>query len=138
MNFNSSARYFRRSEINMPPELLTPRSETTSMGTASTTSPPDRPSSESSSGIHSGEERETDLQIRATRTFSKPITKLQQQQQQQPPSIQEEPYDRCTNMQMSSFINGSMATSSSTLPMQRSFLERQIDYAQHCSTMPLP
>lgn len=116
----------------MPQELLTPRSETTSMGTSSTTSPPDRPSSESSSGVHSGEERENEMAIRP-KTFTKCIAKLQ------PPSILEEPYDRCTNMQMSSFIVSSMATNScSTLPLQRSLIDHQFDYSQHCRTMPLP
>lgn len=102
------------------------------METSSTTSPPDRPSSESSSGIHSGEERENEVSIRP-RAFTKSIVKLQ------PPSIQEEPYDRCTNMQMSSFITNSIGTNaSSTLPLQRSFIDHQMDYSQHCSTMPLP
>lgn len=111
----------------MPNEALTPRSETTSTTESMmTTSPPERAPSESSSGVHSGEERD-EVVIRP-RPAGKPIqTKLNQ------PVIQEEPYARSTNMRMSSFNNNN--NNSATLPLQRS--EHKIDYS-HCSTMPLP
>lgn len=110
----------------MPNEALTPRSETTSTTESMmTTSPPERAPSESSSGVHSGEERE-EVVIRP-RAVGKPQPKLNQ------PVIQEEPYARSTNMRMSSFNNNN--NNSATLPLQRT--EHKIDYS-HCSTMPLP
>lgn len=90
-----------------------------------TTSPPERAPSESSSGVHSGEERD-EVVIRP-RPVGKPQPKLNQ------PAIQEEPYARSTNMRMSSFNNNN--NNSATLPLQRT--EHKIDYS-HCSTMPLP
>lgn len=111
----------------MPNEALTPRSETTSTTESMmTTSPPERAPSESSSGVHSGEERD-EVVIRPRPTSKPTQTKLNQ------PVIQEEPYARSTNMRMSSFNNNN--NNSATLPLQRN--EHKIDYS-HCSTMPLP
>lgn len=62
--------------------------------------------------------------------MNKPFSKIP------PTSIQEEPYGRCTNMRMSSFVG--VNSNSSTLPILRSNLEQKVDYSQHCSTMPLP
>lgn len=127
---SSTPRCLRRADSGVPQEALTPRSDTTSMGTESTTSPPERAPSESSSGVHSAEEREVEVVIRP-RLACKPPAKPPQ------PAIQEEPYGRCTNMRMSSFACGG-ANSSATLPPQRSQPEQKFDYSQHCSTMPLP
>ncbi|XP_073816865.1 transmembrane protein tincar [Musca autumnalis] len=128
---SSTPRCLRRADSGVPQEALTPRSDTTSMGTESTTSPPDRAPSESSSGVHSAEEREVDVVIRP-RPACKPPAKPPQ------PAIQEEPYGRCTNMRMSSFASGGINSNSATLPPQRSQPEQKFDYSQHCSTMPLP
>lgn len=121
----------RRADSGVPQEALTPRSDTTSCGTESTISPPDRAPSESSSGVHSAEEREIEVVIRP-RLASKPLAKLP------PPAIQEEPYGRCTNMRMSSFAGGGLNSNSATLPLQRSQGDQKFDYSQHCNTMPLP
>lgn len=85
--------------------------------------------SESSSGIHSAEERDIEVIIRPHVTYRN-ISKF-------PPStIQEETNNRCTNMRMSSFCaEGSL--NSATLPLQRSNADERVDYSQHCSTMPL-
>ncbi|XP_075144961.1 transmembrane protein tincar [Haematobia irritans] len=127
---SSTPRCLRRADSGVPQEALTPRSDTTSMGTESTTSPPERAPSESSSGVHSAEERDVEVAIRP-RAVCKPPAKPPQ------PAIQEEPYGRCTNMRMSSFACGAN-TNSATLPLQRSQPEQKFDYSQHCSTMPLP
>lgn len=105
--------------------MLTPRSDTTS--TESSTSPPDRALSETSSGVHSGEERE-EVVIRPRP--AKAIVKPPQ------PVIQEEPFGRSTNMKMISFNNE--GKSSATLPLTRGPTEPRPDYVNHCSTMPLP
>ncbi|XP_067614575.1 protein tincar [Eurosta solidaginis] len=135
---SSTPRCLRRADSGVPNEALTPRSETTST-TESTTSPPERAPSESSSGVHSGEERDVEVVIRA-RAANKPPPKPPQ------PPIQEEPYGRCTNMRMSSFGGdaattngpGARALNSATLPLTRSAPDQKFDYANHCSTMPLP
>ncbi|XP_065354658.1 protein tincar isoform X2 [Calliphora vicina] len=127
---SSTPRCLRRADSGVPQEALTPRSDTNSCGTSSTVSPPERAPSESSSGVHSAEEREIEVVIRP-RVASKPLEKLP------PPAIQEEPYGRCTNMRMSSFAGLSNANSA-TLPLQRSYTDQKFDYSQHCSTMPLP
>lgn len=114
--------------------LLTPRSDTTS--TESSTSPPERALSETSSGVHSSEERE-EIYIRSRP--AKAIVKPPQ------PAIAEEPFGRSTNMRMSSFNNlagviGSCNQSSATLPLNRASVEHQrLEYASanHCNTMPL-
>ncbi|KAM7359299.1 transmembrane protein tincar isoform 2-T2 [Cochliomyia hominivorax] len=126
---NSTPRCLRRADSGVPQEALTPRSDTNSYGTESTISPPDRAPSESSSGVHSAEEREVEVVIRP-RNANKPLVK------QPPPVIQEEPYGRCTNMRMSSFAGG--ISNSSTLPLQRTIGDEKFGYSQHCSTMPLP
>ncbi|EDW95834.2 uncharacterized protein Dyak_GE25500, partial [Drosophila yakuba] len=134
---SSTPRCLRRADSGVPNEALTPRSDTTSTTeSTNTTSPPERAPSESSSGVHSGEERELEVIIRP-RTNSKPPPRPPQ------PPIQEEPYGRCTNMRMSSFNADPSATSSAvinsaTLPPQRSVPEQKFDYTAHCSTMPLP
>lgn len=93
-------RCLRRADSGMPPEALTPRSDTTS-NESSSASPPDRASSETSSGVHSGEEREEVVirsgSIGARPSPYKPIIKPI------PPPIAEEPFGRSTNMRMSSF-----------------------------------
>ncbi|XP_053969445.1 protein tincar [Anastrepha ludens] len=138
---SSTPRCLRRADSGVPNEALTPRSDTTST-TESTTSPPERAPSESSSGVHSGEERDVEVVIRP-RAACKPPPKPPQ------PAIQEEPYGRCTNMRMSSFGGdtanpgasgggGGRALNSATLPLTRSAPEQKFDYANHCSTMPLP
>lgn len=112
--------------------MLTPRSDTTS--TESSTSPPDRALSETSSGVHSGEERD-EVVIRP-RPIQKSIVKPPPA-----PAIQEEPFGRSTNMKMSSFNNNEPTTgkSSATLPLIRAApIEHRHDFANHCSTMPLP
>lgn len=135
--------------------LLTPSTE-------SSASPPDRAPSETSSGVHSGEES-AEVVIRPGSISSgrpspyKPVIKPV------PPPIAEEPFGRSTNMRMSSFnINGNRhshqsltgstsvnnhmggdgAATSATLPLLRSGSSLTDyhplrDYA-HCSTMPLP
>ncbi|XP_068152497.1 protein tincar isoform X1 [Drosophila tropicalis] len=140
---SSTPRCLRRADSGVPNEALTPRSDTTSTTESTiTTSPPDRAPSESSSGVHSGEEREMEVIIRPRSTCKPPPRPPQ-------PPIQEEPYGRCTNMRMSSFnsdphSNASSASSSATvinsatLPLQRSIPEQKFDYTAHCSTMPLP
>lgn len=114
----------------MPPnEALTPKSDTNS--TESSTSPPERALSESSSGVHSGEENKDEVVIRP-----RPVTGLQKTVKT-PAVIQEEPYGRITNMKMSSFKDG-MGSASNTLPSNRGMMieQPQIDYSQ-CNTMPL-
>ncbi|XP_014766127.2 protein tincar isoform X1 [Drosophila ananassae] len=141
---SSTPRCLRRADSGVPNEALTPRSDTTSTTESTiTTSPPERAPSESSSGVHSGEERELDVIIRP-RANGKPPPRPPQ------PPIQEEPYGRCTNMRMSSFnsdpssgssgSSASVATviNSATLPLQRTVPEQKFDYTAHCSTMPLP
>ncbi|KAH8349096.1 hypothetical protein KR084_005684 [Drosophila pseudotakahashii] len=137
---SSTPRCLRRADSGVPNEALTPRSDTTSTTeSTNTTSPPERAPSESSSGVHSGEERELEVIIRP-RANSKPPPRPPQ------PPIQEEPYGRCTNMRMSSFNADPSANSavssavinSATLPLQRSVPEQKFDYTAHCSTMPLP
>ncbi|XP_049277661.1 protein tincar [Anopheles funestus] len=124
----STPRCLRRADSGMPTEALTPRSDSTS--TESSTSPPDcrDAPSETSSGVHSGEERD-EVVIRPRSGPYKSIIKAP------PPAIQEEPFGRSTNMKMSSFNKDG---TSATLPLTRgaSDMHRQ-DYPQ-CSTMPLP
>ncbi|XP_055607087.1 protein tincar [Uranotaenia lowii] len=121
-------RCLRRADSGMPNEALTPRSDTTS--TESSTSPPDcrDAPSETSSGVHSGEERD-EVVIRPRSGPYKSIIKPP------PPAIQEEPFGRSTNMKMSSFNKDG---SSATLPLTRGSVDlHRSDYPQ-CSTMPLP
>uniref|UniRef100_A0A182NRV6 Protein tincar n=1 Tax=Anopheles dirus TaxID=7168 RepID=A0A182NRV6_9DIPT len=124
----STPRCIRRADSGMPTEALTPRSDSTS--TESSTSPPDcrDAPSETSSGVHSGEERD-EVVIRPRSGPYKSIIKPP------PPAIQEEPFGRSTNMKMSSFNKDG---TSATLPLTRgaSDMHRQ-EYPQ-CSTMPLP
>jgi hypothetical protein len=110
-------------------EALTPKSDTNS--TESSTSPPERALSESSSGVHSGEETKEEVVIRPrplTGTL-KPVKK--------PAVIEEEPYGRITNLKMSTFKDAT-GSACNTLPLSRgSNLEQpQIDYSQ-CNTMPM-
>ncbi|KAH8295420.1 hypothetical protein KR018_010976 [Drosophila ironensis] len=142
---SSTPRCLRRADSGVPNEALTPRSDTTSTTESTiTTSPPERAPSESSSGVHSGEERELEVIIRP-RANGKPPPRPPQ------PPIQEEPYGRCTNMRMSSFnadpsaggatgagAGGSSVINSATLPLQRTVPDQKFDYTAHCSTMPLP
>ncbi|ALC46505.1 tinc [Drosophila busckii] len=130
---SSTPRCLRRADSGVPNEALTPRSDTNSITESShTTSPPERAPSESSSGVHSGEERELDVVIRPRANSKAPPRPPQ-------PPIQEEPYGRCTNMRMSSFnADPANAINSATLPLQRSVPEQKFDYTAHCSTMPLP
>lgn len=131
---SSTSRCLRRADSGVPNEALTPRSDTNSISeSTNTTSPPERAPSESSSGVHSGEERELEVVIRPRVSCKAPPRPPQ-------PPIQEEPYGRCTNMRMSSFNADPAAnvTNSATLPMQRTLPEQKFDYAVHCSTMPLP
>lgn len=109
----------------MTHDILTPCTD--SVSTECSTSPPERAASDSSSsGIHSGEERD-EVVIRPRQAK---IIKLP------PAAIQEEPFGRSTNMVMSSFNTD---TSSATLPIHRVHsAEPFYDYANHCSTMPLP
>lgn len=123
----STPRCLRRADSGMPTEALTPRSDTTS--TESSTSPPecrDAPS-ETSSGVHSGEERD-EVVIRPRSGPYKSIIKPP------PPAIQEEPFGRSTNMKMSSFNKDG---TSATLPLTRGSADGHREYPQ-CSTMPLP
>lgn len=126
----STPRFLRRADSGMPQtEALTPKSDTNS--TESSTSPPERTSlSESSSGVHSGEENKEEVVIRP-----RPVTGLQKIVKT-PAVIQEEPYGRITNMKMSSFKDA-QAAASNTLPMNRgsSIEQAPVDYSQ-CSTMP--
>lgn len=131
---SSTSRCLRRADSGVPNEALTPRSDTNSISeSTNTTSPPERAPSESSSGVHSGEERELEVVIRPRVSYKAPPRPPQ-------PPIQEEPYGRCTNMRMSSFNADPAANviNSATLPMQRTAPEQKFDYTVHCSTMPLP
>uniref|UniRef100_A0A182PSK8 Protein tincar n=1 Tax=Anopheles epiroticus TaxID=199890 RepID=A0A182PSK8_9DIPT len=125
----STPRCLRRADSGMPTEALTPRSDSTS--TESSTSPPDcrDAPSETSSGVHSGEERD-EVVIRPRSGPYKSIIKAP------PPAIQEEPFGRSTNMKMSSFNKDG---TSATLPLTRGSASdmHRSDYPQ-CSTMPLP
>lgn len=114
----------------MPPnEALTPKSDTNS--TESSTSPPERALSESSSGVHSGEENKDEVMIRP-----RPVTGLQKTVKT-PAVIQEEPYGRITNMRHLSSFKDAPASASNTLPMSRGNTNEQppVDYSQ-CNTMP--
>lgn len=126
---SATPRLIRRADSGMPAEALTPRSDTE---TESSTSPPERASSESS-GVHSSEENKDEVVIRPRSTPYKSIIKPVQ------PAIQEEPFGRSTNMRMSSFI-ADQGGSSATLPIVRSNnnneqIKQELPY---CSTMPLP
>jgi hypothetical protein len=120
----------------MPPtnEALTPKSDTNS--TESSTSPPERALSESSSGVHSSEESKEEVVIRAKAGIQKSV--------KTPAVIQEEPYGRITNnYKMSSFNTSSnnVGASCNTLPHNRSVgmneqQQQLVDYSQ-CNTMPL-
>uniref|UniRef100_A0A1B0CRX7 Protein tincar n=1 Tax=Lutzomyia longipalpis TaxID=7200 RepID=A0A1B0CRX7_LUTLO len=128
---SSTPRCLRRADSGVPNEALTPRSDTTS--TEESASPPDRAPSETSSGVHSGEERDlSEVTIRprpgSAKVATKPI----------PPAIEEEPFSRSTNMRMSSFAADGLRTSSATLPLTRAISEPPMMEYPHCSTMPLP
>ncbi|XP_055640852.1 protein tincar [Toxorhynchites rutilus septentrionalis] len=124
----STPRCLRRADSGMPNEALTPRSDTTS--NESSTSPPDcrDAPSETSSGVHSGEERD-EVVIRPRSGPYKSIIKPP------PPAIQEEPFGRSTNMKMSSFNKDG---SSATLPLTRGSVDNHRTEYPQCSTMPLP
>lgn len=118
-------------------EALTPKSDTNS--TESSTSPPERALSESSSGVHSSEENKDEVVIRAKAGMQKTV--------KAPAVIEEEPYGRITNNhKMISFKDGmnggsvNNMTNSNTLPHNRSGIANEqqsiIDYSQ-CNTMPL-
>lgn len=128
----STPRFLRRADSGMPPnEALTPKSDTTSTE-SSTTSPPERAHSDSSSGVHSGEETcKDEVVIRRSAVGPKSIIKPS------PSVIHEEPYGRITHMKMSTFKDGSNSNSN-TLPLRSTSTENQppIDYS--CNTMPLP
>lgn len=135
MNFikqTSTPRFLRRGDSGMPPpnEALTPKSDTNS--TESSTSPPERALSESSSGVHSSEENKDEVVIRPKAATLKTV--------KTPAVIQEEDiYGRITNNhKMSSFKDGGSACN--TLPSNRSTVVSDqpplIDYSQ-CNTMPL-
>ncbi|KAG5682306.1 hypothetical protein PVAND_011666 [Polypedilum vanderplanki] len=133
---STTPRFIRRGDSGMPPtnEALTPKSDTNS--TESSTSPPERALSESSSGVHSAEENKDEVVIRSKMGIQKNV--------KTPAVIQEEPYGRITNNhKMSSFnINSNnVGSSSNTLPHNRSGgISNEeypvIDYSQ-CNTMPL-
>lgn len=121
----------QRADSGVPHDaiLTPPRSE--SISTESSTSPPERAHSDSSSsGVHSSEEKdEVIYRSRLPKTIIKPAQ----------PAIQEEPFGRSTNMRMSSFNNEIHVKSSATLPISRpSPMENRYEYNNHCSTMPLP
>ncbi|XP_063704575.1 protein tincar [Culicoides brevitarsis] len=125
---SATPRLIRRADSGMPAEALTPRSDTE---TESSTSPPERASSESS-GVHSSEETKDEVVIRPRSTPYKSIIKPAQ------PAIQEEPFGRSTNMRMSSFI-ADTGGSSATLPIVRNNNNEQLKQElPYCSTMPLP
>lgn len=117
----------------MAHDILTPCTD--SVSTECSTSPPERAASDSSSsgihsdglhsdGIHSGEE-EVIIRPRPAKVVKPPQ-----------PAIQEEPFGRSTNMVMSSFNTDLLCA---TLPIHRvQSAEPFYDFANHCSTMPLP
>lgn len=123
----TASRCILRGDSGMAHEILTPCTD--SMSTECSTSPPERAASDSSSsGIHSGEERDEVL--------IRPRTHVRSTVKPPPPAIQEEPFGRSTNLVMSTFIKD---TSSATLPMHRAqSAEPFYDFANHCNTMPLP
>lgn len=118
----------------MPPtnEALTPKSDTNS--TESSTSPPERALSESSSGVHSSEESKDEVVIRAKANLQKSV--------RTPAVIQEEDiYGRITNNHKMSSFKDSTGSACNTLPINRSAVSSEhqpsiIDYSQ-CNTMPL-
>lgn len=122
---HSSNRIYR-ADSGMAHDILTPCTD--SMSTECSTSPPEHATSDTSdtSGIQSGEEREeVVIRPRQAKVVKPP-----------PSAIHEEPFGRSTNMVMSSFIKDS---SSATLPIHRvQSAEPFYDFANHCSTMPLP
>ncbi|XP_058055789.1 protein tincar [Anopheles bellator] len=128
----STPRCLRRADSGMPTEALTPRSDSTS--TESSTSPPDcrDAPSETSSGVHSGEEGRDEVVIRPRSGPYKSVIKAPP-----PPAIQEEPFGRSTNMKMSSFNKDG---TSATLPLTRGShdLHHLPQPYPQCSTMPLP
>lgn len=124
----STPRFLRRADSGMPQtEALTPKSDNS---TESSTSPPERTLSESSSGVHSSEENKDEVVIRP-----RPSASIQKAVKT-PAVIQEEPYGRCTNMKLSSFKDNGSA--SNTLPLNRGSSNEPppVDYSQ-CNTMPL-
>ncbi|KAL7034518.1 hypothetical protein ACKWTF_007998 [Chironomus riparius] len=140
-HLTSTPRFLRRADSGMPAtnnEALTPKSDTNS--TESSTSPPERALSESSSGVHSSEENKDEVLIRAKPGIPKPV--------KAPAVIEEEPYGRITNNhKMLSFKEGmnggnvgNNMNNSNTLPHNRSTMVNEqpsiIDYSQ-CNTMPL-
>jgi hypothetical protein len=114
-------------------EALTPKSDTNSTG--SSASPPERGISsnlsESSSGVHSGEDNSNKEEVVIR---PRPAAGLQKAPIPIPAVIEEEPYGRITsNMKMSSFKDSS--ASSNTLPHNRGSLDApQMEYP--CNTMP--
>lgn len=80
----------------MAGEPLTPSTE-------SSASPPDQAPSETSSGVHSGEEREEVVIRRAPGSSSSGASPYKPVIKPIPPPIAEEPFGRSTNMRMSSF-----------------------------------
>jgi hypothetical protein len=118
-------------------EALTPKSEYDTNSTESSASPPERALSESSSGVHSGEDSKEEVLIR-----SRPVVGTLGRGTKKPPPavIEEEPYGRITaNMKMSSFKDSQ--SSSNTMPHNRgSMIEVErlqptnMDYP--CNTMP--
>lgn len=118
-------------------EALTPKSDTNSTG--SSASPPERGLSsnlsESSSGVHSGEDNSNKEEVVIR---PRPVAGLQKAVKPIPAVIEEEPYGRITsNMKMSSFKDATSATSASsnTLPHNRGSLDApQMEYP--CNTMP--
>lgn len=126
----STPRFLRRADSGMPQtEALTPKSDTNS--TESSTSPPERALSESSSGVHSGEENKEEVVIRP-----RPSAGVQKAVKT-PAVIQEEPYGRITNLKMSTFKDAP-GSASNTLPLSRgsSIEQPHVDYSQ-CNTMPM-
>lgn len=121
----STTRYIRRGDSGMAHDVLTPCTD--SISTECSTSPPEHAASDSSSsGIHSGEEREEVIIRPRPAKVVKPTQ----------PAIQEEPFGRSTNMVMSSF---NVDSSCATLPIHRvQSAEPFYDFANHCNTMPLP
>lgn len=120
----TTSRSFRRADSGMPNDVLSPHSESTDCST----SPPERTTSDhsSSSGIHSGEERE-EVVIRPRQ--SKIIPK---------PSLSCGADVRSTNMVMSSF-SADIKQTSATLPMHRAqVVESHHEYSNQFNTMPLP
>lgn len=116
-------RTIRHGDSGMLHDVLTPCTESTS--TECSASPPEAASDTSSSGIHSGEERDEVV-----------IRQGKGSKMHSSGSLHEDPFGRATNMRMSSFNKDSPCA---TLPTQRVHsMEPHYDYAIHCGTMPMP